>query len=456
AGKQLGRNAPGRSRAYFELSSTLNERPVEVLECFYNAQLNGPRLVDLRLKQGRIGIAAADDRFFVSLGTTKAISLFDPSADNPHFPVSALAMRSFKKLRQRFRVELLSAGEGPEGVDHLRLTPRDTSTAAFTQDLWLEHSTDRVRAISSSCEDCGRHPFRALWSDHTIQRVDLRIRQTLDTRNTPPVLEHVELDYALAYRNTERDEQVRTHAVIHCFDPGGAFILPFFTYDHAQDDYRKITFQPYDSSFWATAPTLVRTPQQEEALAFLARTGVLTGSTAPAEIRTQRFFESNYAWWSPTKRISLRALAQDSASSATPDIRTKGLSAPISQVDLKAQLYLDVDTSDGRARCFSATVFDGFNSYYHLEPEPTTPAVINLFFDLCEVQRRALDEALQVPGLTVDDIRRRHAEATSTMERTTYRFLSEVRLGKDRPALERWNAQVKEALGIDNLVLFGL
>ncbi|MBK6777291.1 MAG: hypothetical protein IPG74_16120 [Flavobacteriales bacterium] len=136
--------------------------------------------------------------------------------------------------------------------------------------------------------------------------------------------------------------------------------------------------------------------------------------------------------------------------------RSQGAAAPITQVNLEAQLYLDMDTTNGGLRIFTATALDGFRSYYRLPEEVHTDAFINIFFDLCEMERRKMAARLSEPGLTAPRALAIHAQAVAEMQRTTQQYMKEVKLGADRAALQRWNTVVKEALGIDNMALFGL
>lgn len=454
--KTLRSTSPYAARCYFEMGTHLDERPVEVVECFYNGRFSGARVEGLDLKHGRIGIAPMGDRYFVSLNTTKAITLFDPTERNDHFPISPFQLASAKKLRKAYRVQLVSTST-EEGVDHLRLTPRDSSGSAFTVDLWLSTASDDVQAIELRCADCTRHPFLPLWAEHAINRVDLRIRQTWRAWNGHNVLDHLELNYTLDYANTERPERIDTKAVLHAFDPGGSFILPLFEYDQEQPDYRKITMQPYDTAFWADAPTLVRTAQQERDRDFLQRNGLLTSNTVPAPWKSKGFFDSNCAWWSADKRVSLKSLPPPPENATRPaGFRSQGAAVPITQVNLVAQLYLDMDTTGGALRFFSATALDGFRSYYLLPEEQHTNAFINIFFDLCEMERRTLEEKLLQPGMTVQQARAVHSFWTDHMNTLTRRYMKETGLGADRVELAKWNTKVKEALGIDNMALFGL
>lgn len=456
--KRLRQRAPGTARAYFELATHLEGQPVEAVECFYNAQLDGEHISDLHLKHGRIGVAPVQtreggQRYFVSLNTTKAITLFDPTAATDHYPASPFRWTSAKAIKKRYRAELVSSDD--TGTDHLRLAPRDSSGASFTLHLWLRHSDDRVLAYELSCTACAPTPFVPYKAMDRILRTDLRIKQVW--RPDTALLEHTELAYTMDYEADGRREHVRTTAVVHLFDPGGAFMLPIFDYDQEQPDYRKILLQPYDSLFWQHAPKLMRTAQQERDRTYLLANGTFSGFRQPDGTRKNTMFESNCAWWSAEKRISLKSLPPPPDASARPaNYQQRGATVPATQVNLEAQLYLDMDTTGGSLRVFTATLLDGFRSYYHLPEEKHTDCFINLFFDLCEMERRSLMAALDQPGLSPERVRGIHAHHTKTMRATADRFIKDTALGSDREALLKWNSKVKDALGIDNAALFGL
>ncbi|MBK9760276.1 MAG: carboxypeptidase-like regulatory domain-containing protein [Flavobacteriales bacterium] len=454
--KNIRRSKNSIAKLYFEMNTHLNGQPVEVLACFYNARTDGPHIKSLDLKQGRIGIAPQEDRYFVSLDMTKAMCLFDVRDPQVKFPMNPLHYTSVRVLRKHYRVQDLGTTLDSAHLQHLRLEPRDTSGGSFHMDMWLDATTGEPRSMSLSCKHCTVQPFIPLVPEDRIQQLNMRIQLTFKEDGiNANLLDHLELAYDLRYEDNAGERQVNTTAVMHLYEHNAAFILPVFEYDDEQNDYRKITFQPYDSVFWATSPTLVRTAAQEKDREFFSQYGTLTGST---RINTNKpLFESNYAWWSPDKRISLKQLPSDAADkSPVPDIRSKGVAVPASRVNLEAQIYLNVDTLNGSTRHFSATVLDGFRSYYRLPEEPHSDVFLNIFFDLCELERMALEAKLLKTASEIARIRALHTEAVANMHRNTALYLKETQLGKDTKALLRWNKKVKEQLGIDNIALFKL
>ncbi len=245
------------------------EQPVEVLHSYFSATYKAAMLTNINFKRGRIGIAPKGDRHFINFNTARAFALMDIHAAQSLFPISPFTYTSVKKLKARYFVELVSAGIGVGGVDHLRATPRDSSWGAFHLDLWLVPGEPVVRALELSCVDCVRHPFVALFSEGRIDTVDMRYRQTLST--APPMLPEVmELEYRTAYTGPGFSDRFHTHAIMHAFDHGRTFIPTQFRWQPGLEEYRKISWLPEDTSFWARMTPPLPTERQLRDQAFIA------------------------------------------------------------------------------------------------------------------------------------------------------------------------------------------
>lgn len=453
SGKRMRKHAPYHSKLYFELETRTAGQAVEVVEAYYNARFDGPRIEALDLKNGRIGIAPMDKRYFVNRNTTKAIAKLDVARDNGSFPGTPF-QGSAKVVRRHFDLTLEGVQPGAVPLYRIRFAPRTDDGTRFSGTAWLDTATLRPQRIELACSDCTVHPFIPLWEGPKLDSVQLHFTQDFVLHDGHPELDVVTLDYTLRYRSERRDDVIRSTGVMHAFDRGGAFILPLFDYDDAQDDYRKITFLPYDSAFWADASGLVRTDQQRRDLDFFNTHGILLGHGRNLPFHA-RLFESNYAFWAADKRIGIKYSFARTPYDEELKHPQRTVAPAASQVELKAQLFLAMDTMNGTLRTFSATVFDGFQSYWLIPEEPETDCYINLFFDVCEMERRRMADRLT--GVNeVEQARRIHREATKDMERTTERYRKECSLGHDIKALSRWNAVVKEVLHIDNMALFGL
>lgn len=467
-GKHLRQIGQYGGKVYFELETRTADRTVEGIECFYNGSFNGADIESLDLKQGRIGLLPDKNRYVVNLNTSRGFMLLHPAERNTAFPASPLQFRSRKALRRAFNITVLSITHEPNELYRLSFTPKNNDGTFFYGELWIDAGTATVRNLQLNCDSCTRHPFQAFVPRDELRGMSLKYRQTYVPWQGRSILSTIEMEYALTYHSGQgdarmaaraedypEDRRMRTKGIMHLYAPGEQFILPLFRYDAGQTDYRKVLSMPYDSAFWAEAPRLVITDRQLKEQILFAKEGLLLGNnrTLNRNSRDARgFFESNYAFWSPDLRIGLKGTMESNAY-APPVANSTEVTA--SQIHLVAQLYLNIDRSSSGYRTFSTTVFDGFSSYCHLKDKANADLLLNLFFDLCEIERRRMQVALDEPGLSLDRIRAIHSEAQQAMDRSTEKFLKETHYGTDLKKMILWNDKVRGELGIDNLELFG-
>lgn len=448
------------ARIFFGMETHSDTVPVEMIHAYYNASYRTAGLKQLDLKQGRIGIAQKDGRYFINYNTTRAFALMDILWPQEHFPASPLEHTAVKSLKRHYRAELISRGQGTDAVDHLRVSPRDSAAGAFTLDLWLDPTDDGIRALELHCTACPKHPFQPLFEHGRIDTVDMRYRQTWSTE-APAVPEVMELGYRMIYTGPGFTEDFRTHAVMHAFDRSGTFIPTLFQYPRDLADYRKIGWLPEDTSFWQRMSPPLPTERQQRDRAFLNEHDLRNGTWYERLDNDRNFFGAHYAIWSPERRVWLNAMAQQYPDGTTSLIRPglfggHAIAYKRDEVVLVAQLYLDLDTVQGRLLHRSATVLDGFRTYDFTEEQPWTACFYNIWFDLCEMERRAMEVRLGDPGITVEQARSIHALHTDRLRATTAQYLRETRNGADCLPLFKWSDKVKRALGIDNIMLLGL
>jgi|GEM_PF-869395 len=469
SGKHLRQIGRYDGKVYFELETHTPDRPVEGIECFYNGSFNGADIEALDLKQGRVGLLPDKNRYVVNFNTSRGLMLLHPAERNSAFPATPLQYRSRKTLRQAFQLTVLSITHGPDELYHVSFTPKDSDGTFFRGELWIDAKTATVRSLQLDCDSCARHPFQAFLPSDELRGLSLRYRQTYATWQGRSILSTIEMEYALTYHSGPgdprmaalaedfpKDRRMRTKGIIHLYAPGEQFILPLFHYDIGQTDYRKVLSMPYDSAFWAEAPRLVPTDRQLQDQALFAKEGLLLGNNRRLD-RTGKdgrgFFESNYAFWSPKLRIGLKGTMESNA--YTPPV-ANSTDVTANEVHLVAQLFLNIDGTAEGYRTFSTTVFDGFSSYCHLADKSQADLLLNLFFDLCEIERRKMQAGLNEPGLSLERIRAIHAAAQKAMDQSTSRFLKETHYGADPKKMAQWNDKVRGALGVDNFALFGI
>lgn len=436
------------TKLFFGVETYNEGLPVEMIHAYYNAATKGGELLGMELKNGRIGIAARDGRFFINYNTTKAFALIDITADQTLFPTSPLKHERTKYLRRGFVVEQVSAAADKDGVDHLRIIPRTNNPHAFTTELWLEPGGDAVRAVELRCRNCPQHPFKPLFEHGSIDTVDLRYKQIWSS-GPAPMPEVMQLDYRMVYSGPGTQERFTTHALMHAYDRGTSFTLPLFTYLEELPDYRKIGWLPEDTAFWQRVHPPLPTAKQQRAMEFLRMNDLNSGQWYSDLDNARNFFKPPYAIWSPETRIRLTELVGAETPQDQPGLDP-------SRTHLAAQFYLDLDTVNGQLLHRSFTVADGYLTTVPAERLPWTDCFHNIWFDLCELERRKLEAALSAPGITLARAQTLYAEHTAALRRTTQRLLQETVHGTVCEPLFHWNQVVKAELGIDNIALLGM
>lgn len=434
-----------RSKLFYGMETHSEGQPVEVLNAWYNATTKAASLTDLQLRSGSIGIAPKGDRHFINFNTARAFALMDIHAVGGRFPLSPLAERSVRKLREAYTVEYVSTGQGADAVDQLRVTPRAGTQGAFTMDLWLAAKGVEVRALELECVDCPRHPFVPLFPDGRIDTVDMRYRQTWSLQ--PPYMPEVmELEYNTVYSGTGFSDRFHTHALMHAYDRGRPFIPALFEAVPGMEEYRMISWLPRDPVLEERLVAPVPTERQVRDRDFIETHDLGSNSWYGGLAYQYDLLEPAYAVWSRSERIGLKHLhgTIPQYSSRPPEPN---------RVELRAQLYLAMDTTGGTFHYNSAAVFDGMRSLHAAGPRPWTRAFLNIGFDLAEMEHRRMKERLDVPGMTVDKARRIHAEHEARLRDTLDTYVRQTRRGESMALLYHWNSQVKDSLGINNMRL---
>ncbi|MEL6274312.1 MAG: hypothetical protein AAFU03_04265, partial [Bacteroidota bacterium] len=103
----------------------------------------------------------------------------------------------------------------------------------------------------------------------------------------------------------------------------------------------------------------------------------------------------------------------------------------------------------------TSTVIDVYESHHNFDlPSSQTNAIINLYFDLCELERIDLQEKIEAIGYQPAEIAALHKAAQKKIDQLHFLYFAEVYSAGSQSKLKAYNRQVKEKLGIDNLSIF--
>lgn len=463
--KLLKGQASHIARVYYGIETQTKEQPIEQLECYYNAYIKGTSVDKLLFKNGRVGLAILDERYFLSRNSSAAISRMNLTEKDDYCPVIPFQL-SKRELKKNYHLEPELAGSS---LYKIKFQPRNSQSHCFSGEAWIDKETLSLIKTDLWIENTSVYPFLPLFPCDSISHVDLNISHTYKQAGSEILPDHIDFSYHVTYKSV-RDKpvaeipsvitrEINTKGLLYFYDYDNPFIIPYFEYDNDFDDYRKMSFIPYNAVFWSTNNPLRLTEEQELNLGFFSDKGHMINYGEKNYGRDflklpnndSTLFEFYYVFWSPDKRIILnRKLAQNEI--YPPEKINNNIQSSL--YDLKVQILLDITQTDDSLHYKSYTVFDANKTFFHLPGQPYTNSFLNIYFDICEIERRKMEGEFKRKSMTSAQMESLYKEAVHAMEIKTTTYLREVQLGKNEKALSEWNSYVKKNLNIDNMALF--
>ncbi len=453
------------AKVYYSIETQTDEQPIELLECYYNGYIEGLSIKNLLFRNGRVGLAELDQRYFLTLNSSMAISQIDLVRQDPAYPYIPLQFGK-KNLKKMFR---LTMEPGENGMYRIGFQPWENLHSHFSGEMWIDRKTFVLVKIDLSIDTASRHPFIPIFKIDRLSNVDIKISQTFKNDGFSMIPDHINFSYHVTYKSVRDNfgitapsvilREITTHGMLCFYDYDDPFIMPRFDYDENYDDYRKMSIIPFNKVFWDNNNTLVLTEKQKESIDFFADNGLLVnfeeGNYGKDFLTLTHYdtslYENYYTFWDSVRRFSLnRSLPQNKIS---PPKEINNIIITY-LYNLEVQLLLDVTRVGNSFSCKSYTVLDEKKSHFHLPDDPETPAFLNIFFDLCEIERRIMDRTLNSKDYSLKQIDSIYRFTLVNMKKITAKYVDEVKLGKNKRALLHWNADVFENLGIDNVKIF--
>ena len=457
---QKGKASSARTYLQVETVSKEEKKPLEMIQCYYNGFFNGATIDYLSLKSGRVGLVNDDSSSFVSLGTTQALARLNLLVESKSYPSTPLQFKG-KKLRKTFELKRLNTFE-KEKIIQVAYFPL-IDGEYFEGEVWIHETTASLLKITLKRKDAKAHPFVPIHKGSRIAKIDLDITQTFQFNSKKSILSHINLDYDLVFMHKlptgYRIMEVETESLLHFYDYGNLMTLPFYDYSMNHDDYRKISFFPYNDAFWEHNVGVTFSKKELEKLAFLEKEGTLLNFDK--SFNNKPFFEFNNMHWSKKKRISVKNISSLGFFSSSGRVDILGathvdIGSSLPKANFVVQLYLDINTIADTLNYHSATIFDVFQSYSNLRPSDTTDCFVNIYFDLCELERQRLINELKTRDYSIAQAIKAYRKSEVRLNTMTRKYFKSTSYGQYLKGLEKWNDKVNKALGIDNMMLFGL
>lgn len=454
--KALLQRTTRQSKAYYVLGTQVQDQPVELLECYYSAQLDENRISDLGFKNGRVALAPQNNGYFVSLDMSKAFMLLNLLYPSERLPVNPWQM-SLKQLRRRFDAKLEESYDSLNPVQVVSFRCLDKGRG-FSGKAHIMTSGYLPLKIELVISDVDSHPFKPLFPNATIDRADMRFTKVFEYRNDSVYTHHVDFDYGFRYVTDTLQRQVRSQGLLYFYDYHHPFLPVLYPSVSDYSDYKRISSLSFNESFWDQNPVMPSSSSIRRQRDFLEKYGTTLNSHNVLKgtgFDRSNFFEVNDIAWSAEKRLSV---INDHISSDT-SVRTspfdnRGFVAD--RYQFKTAIYLDANLVSDSMQHLSVTVFNVQQSYFNLLTDTFSDCVLNICFDLAEVERRKMESEIAANPHSWAHLKACYEKASRNIESTGLKFLAEVKRGHDIKSLKKWNAIVREALRIDNIAIFGL
>lgn len=310
--KRLQAARPTPARVYFSLDTEISQRPVEMLECYYNGVVNGSQITTLDLKAGRIGLAPqAGGRIFVSLNSSEALRLVNLTTGSERLPPIPLQYRG-RQLPKNFVLSRKNSRDTTlQRIDFEPVRGKN----GFSGEMWIEKSSANLRRITLSIDSAAVYPFAPYRPHDSLLQVGLEITQEFAATPAGPRLQYIDFKYSIRLLNwldsggfDPQPRRIFTTGRMVCYDYGQPFLLPLFEPEQnrypTSTDYGKIADRPYNPGFWAHNTSLAYTERQERILHFLQTEGKLLNFQQRLGWHdNEPFLEHNNVCWSDTQRV---------------------------------------------------------------------------------------------------------------------------------------------------------
>jgi hypothetical protein len=464
-------NKEKSSKTYLRVETMTENEPIEMIESYYNGFLRNATVNRLLLKNGRVGLTKVDSSAFVSLGTTQALAKLNLTESSQNYPDIPLQFRG-RKLRKKFILKRLS-NDAKDEVIHFEFTSKQKKQENFEGEIWIHKKTAALLKIILKKQKAKKHPFAPIHPGSRIAKVSLEITQNFNFDGKSSQLSHINLNYDLTFiqqiaaQGNFRVLELRTESLLHFYDYQSLFTLPYYSYLSTHDDYRKISISPPNPVFWDNNTGMVFSKKEQERLAFLKKEGTVLNFQE--DFNGKPFFEHNNIFWNKRRRISalnipIRRILTTQVgefANARTYYSMKATARPAIVNEpffFDIQLFMDINTVQDTLHYNTATILDIFGTYNNLPKSDTMSCMVNILFDLCEMERLKLVKSLKTRDFSHQDADKVYRKANEKLNSLIQKYSKAVfRFDNfDIENMIEWNEKVIEGLGIDNMLLFNL
>ncbi|MCT4559808.1 MAG: hypothetical protein N4A41_00370 [Crocinitomicaceae bacterium] len=450
------------SKAFLDVESFRNGKQVELFQAYYNADLKGYDVSDLKIKSGRYYFSPDSNFLFTSTNLSRAFCMNGIFEENDFFPNTPFTLNK-RQLRKTYRLSSGGKylGENGETIIKINFTPREKSRNQFKGSITIDSNSLSLHQLNYDVENASVYPFERVMRKPTSQ-VDMNIQKFFKSTPEETSLESIQYTTRLVFENDNRKaDTILSKSLLSLFDRNDAYSLPYFQFlkEDYHGDLRNSLLLQHTAPYWACYSSFEKLASQKDFIencqVLLDQNGNYSFSKREngEKIKSRRLLESPYQLWSPYYRVRIRERQKQ-----TKDyISAAASTIPATQYELSCQILLDFNYDCEQILHWTTkAVFDPFQSYFNFELTPQALSFINIYFDLVEIQRLILEEQIALSDQQTTTIVALHSEALKKLELFKKEYCNKVERGNNLEELKKYNEVVKAKFGIDNLEHFGV
>jgi hypothetical protein len=443
---QLQKQSKSSSKCFLQIETDNTKLPLELVQAFYNGYMDKGVITDLKFKNGRVGLIEDEGRYFVSLNTSKVISSFQLLNENSSFEDGIFCM-SGKKVRKNY--ELRKIFDSNNSLQGISFTPRNNKKL-WAGEVWFDEENHQPKKIVYEIQNTKKIPFFPIQPldkmDNTNFKIELNYESNklylLNFKYSFQYFSKRELEYKL--------DTISTIASIQLFDKK-LFYLPWLDNIIDFNDYRKISLLTWNKDFWKNVELPELTANQLSKINYFEEYGKIL-NFEPKDKRLRKnddfFFEHNNVIWSPHDRWTLSSINKIDNNEFDKNNFAK------SKYHIVVDIIFDVNEIDGKLKCSSVSIIDVFNSKWYLPNEVTYNRFLNIYFDLCEIERRRMQSQIDLLTMpSIKEIEKVYLNSYRNLQKILTQYRNEVDAGLQAHAMQKWNEFIKIELNVDNFKL---
>lgn len=461
--KLKNQKATFSSKTYMNVISNYENQPVEFVECYYNADVSSSKVKDLNIKNGRSLIKTyANDGFYLSMNTSKAISMLSITKEHDRMPVHPFHL-SKRKNKKRFYLQKFYQSENIIGIS---FTPKKEKEKCFSGKLWINEKTKTIQKIELISERIEKSIIVGLGFDK-VQDIQFNLNYSFTDHEDQQVLNFIDMSYDLNLETNHasidsvesmQDPKVynfKTKGILYFYNYNHTFDLPKYDFEHINSDYRFLSFLPYNTHFWNQHHGMQLTDEQLKTKAYLEENGVhFKDNTLVYDQSERAFFQSTPILWSENERTFLRPTIEKKKRVSISRLYTENIKILSDQLNIDVQLFLDINPYPDTTQYTIANVLNPFRSYNYLDNDPMLHCYINIYFDIGEIYKRKLYQEIEASDKRVPTIEFIFDKLSKELRSEHKQLEDEAFAGMNKKKLIKWNEKVKQELSIDNIELF--